>query len=46
MRSPDLERATDLAVDRPYPNPRPVTRDAVLALLQNAFKGFPPAAIG
>jgi len=39
MRSSDLERAADLAVERPYPNPRPVTRDGVLALLKQAFDG-------
>lgn len=35
----DLERAADLAVARPYPNPRPVTRAGVLQLLQRAFSG-------
>jgi maleylacetate reductase len=44
MLATDLERAADLAVERPYPNPRPVTRDAVLALLRNAFEGSPPMA--
>lgn len=29
----------DLAVARPYPNPRPVTRAGVLQLLQRAFSG-------
>jgi maleylacetate reductase len=42
MRAQDLERAADLAVERPYPNPRPVTRDGVLALLRKAFEGVPP----
>ena len=42
MSSPDLAHAADLAVERPFPNPRPVTRDGVLALLQNAFEGSPP----
>jgi len=42
MRSDDLERAADLAVERPYPNPRPVTRDGVLSLLRSAFEGIVP----
>jgi len=42
MRRRDLQRAADLAVERPYPNPEPVTRDGVLALLRKAFDGFPP----
>ena len=42
MRSGDLERAADFAVERPYPNPRPVTRDGVIGLLRNAFDGSPP----
>ncbi|MEP6905007.1 MAG: iron-containing alcohol dehydrogenase, partial [Gemmatimonadales bacterium] len=39
MLSSDVERAADLAVERPYPNPRPVTREGVLALLKQAFDG-------
>ena len=42
MRSEDLKRAADLAVERPYPNPRPVTHDGILALLRNAFEGTAP----
>jgi maleylacetate reductase len=38
----DLERAADLAVEQPYWNPRPVSRQAVLALLQDAYAGSPP----
>ena len=41
MRAADLERAADLAVQRPYPNPRPVTREGVLELLRKAFEGGP-----
>ena len=40
----DLERAADLAVQEPYYNPRPVTREGVRALLQDAFEGRRPAA--
>ncbi|WP_428929077.1 maleylacetate reductase [Marinibacterium sp. SX1] len=39
----DLDRAADLAVANPYWNPRPVTREAIRALLQNAWDGAPPA---
>jgi alcohol dehydrogenase class IV len=35
----DLDRAADLAVASSYPNPRPVTRDGVRALLDTALEG-------
>jgi alcohol dehydrogenase class IV len=37
-----LDRATDLAVASPYPNPRPLERAALRRLLQNAFEGRRP----
>lgn len=37
-----LDRAADLAVTTPYPNPRPLERAALRALLQRAFEGAPP----
>jgi maleylacetate reductase len=40
----DLERAADLAVESPYPNPAPVTRERVRALLQDAYEGRRPGA--
>lgn len=43
MAAQDLERAADLASASPYPNPRPVTRPAIRALLQAAWDGVPPA---
>ncbi|CAG1018657.1 maleylacetate reductase [Burkholderiaceae bacterium] len=39
-----LDRAADLAASAPYPNPRPLEREALRALLQRAFDGDPPAA--
>jgi maleylacetate reductase len=39
MNEADLDRAADLAVERPYPNPRPVTRDEIRVLLEAAFVG-------
>jgi alcohol dehydrogenase class IV len=42
MREADLDRAADLAVRNPYFNPRPVTREAVRMLLQDAFDGKRP----
>lgn len=42
MLETDLDRAAELAVERPYQNPRPVTREGVLALLRKAFAGRPP----
>jgi alcohol dehydrogenase class IV len=44
MPAEGLDRAADLAVSAPYPNPRPLERDALRALLQRAFDGAPPAA--
>jgi alcohol dehydrogenase class IV len=43
LSAADLERAADLAVDSPYPNPAPVTRAGVRALLQDAYDGRRPA---
>ena len=40
----DLDRAAELAVQDAYPNPRPVTRDGVRILLQDAYDGRRPAA--
>jgi alcohol dehydrogenase class IV len=42
FRRDDLEKAADLALASPYWNPREVTRDGVLKLLQSAFTGTPP----
>lgn len=44
MRQDDLERAAAIAVERPYPNPRPVTREGVLSILLKAFEGENPTA--
>jgi len=43
LREADLDRAADLAVATPYPNPRALTRQAIRALLQNAWSGEAPA---
>ena len=39
----DLDRAADLAVASPYPNPRPVERAAIRSLLDDAWHGRRPA---
>jgi alcohol dehydrogenase class IV len=44
MKAGDLDTAADLAVQNPYYNPRPVTRDGIRALLENAFEGRRPHA--
>lgn len=44
MRAEDLDRAADLALQNPYYNPRPVTRESMRALLQAAFEGRRPSA--
>jgi alcohol dehydrogenase class IV len=38
-----LDRAADLAVESPYWNPQPLTRDGVRRLLEDAFEGRRPA---
>ncbi len=43
LRLEDLDHACDLALQHPYPNPRPLERIALRALLQNAFDGTRPA---
>jgi len=42
MRAEDLDRAADLAMQNEYPNPRPLERDAIRALLQRAYDGVRP----
>jgi maleylacetate reductase len=42
MSEGGLERAAELATQAPYPNPRPVERTAMRALLQDAFEGNRP----
>ena len=40
----DLDRAADVALARPYWNPRALTRDGLRALLQNAWSGDAPGS--
>ncbi|UUX94361.1 maleylacetate reductase [Aquabacterium sp. J223] len=42
MPAGGLDRAAGLAVQTPYPNPRPLERAPLRALLQRAFEGAPP----
>ena len=44
MKSRDLDRACELALASPYPNPRPLERTGIRRLLQDAFDGRRPAA--
>lgn len=44
MPEDGLERAADIAVASPYPNPRPLERAAIRRLLDDAFHGRPPTA--
>ena len=44
LREADLDRAVALATGAPYPNPRPVTPDAVRRLLADALAGGPPTS--
>jgi len=42
LKESDLEKATDLAVSKPYWNPQPVTREAIRKILHAAWAGEPP----
>ena len=42
MSAEGLDRVADLAVQNPYPNPRPLERAALRAMLQRAYDGEPP----
>ena len=42
MSAADLDRAADIASSNPYWNPRPIERDGLRELLQDAFDGVPP----
>ena len=42
LTEPDLDRACELALQNQYPNPRPLERQALRQLLQNAFEGNRP----
>ncbi|HEY9029045.1 MAG TPA: maleylacetate reductase [Burkholderiaceae bacterium] len=44
MPEAGLDRAADLAAASPYPNPRPLERAALRALLQRAYEGDRPQA--
>lgn len=42
MKEADLDRAAEISTENPYYNPRPVTREGVRALLDDAFHGKRP----
>lgn len=44
MRHEDLDRAAEIATTNPYFNPRPVTREGVRQVLEDAYHGRRPAA--
>jgi maleylacetate reductase len=43
MPESGLDKAADIAVSNPYPNPRKLERDAIRQLLDDAFHGRRPA---
>ena len=43
LQETDLDRAAEIATRNPYANPRPVTRDGIRHLLQQAYDGHCPA---
>ncbi|VXC14548.1 Maleylacetate reductase [Burkholderia sp. 8Y] len=42
MQESDLDRACDIALSNPYWNPRPIEREPLRSLLQDAWNGQPP----
>ena len=46
MKEADLDRAADLATRNPYYNPRPIDRDSIRRLLDDAYFGRRPEAGG
>lgn len=44
LKEADLDRAADIAVENPYFNPRPITREGIRALLDDAFHGRRPGS--
>jgi maleylacetate reductase len=44
MKAADLDQAADIAIRNPYYNPRPITRDGIRAVLEDAFQGRRPRA--
>jgi alcohol dehydrogenase class IV len=46
MPEAGIGRAVDLALENPYWNPQPITRDGLKALLSDAFWGRPPGRYG
>ena len=45
MPQDGLDQAADEAMERPYPNPRPLDRAAIRTLLDNAWRGRPPVRV-
>jgi maleylacetate reductase len=45
MPESELDRCTDIALQNAYANPRPLERQALRALLENAFHGLRPEAV-
>ncbi len=43
LKETDLDKATEIALSKPYWNPREITADGIRVLLQNAWQGSAPA---
>jgi len=42
MKESDLDKAAEIAVQNPYYNPRPITKEGIRSLLQSAYEGRRP----
>ncbi|ANI80213.1 maleylacetate reductase [Sphingobium sp. EP60837] len=46
MRQEEISKIARQAVEKPYPNPEPLREDGIAALLENAWAGRTPRAVG
>lgn len=45
MHESQLDEAAELAIQKPYFNPRPITKEGIREVLQNAYEGNRPLAV-
>lgn len=45
LKESQLDEAADIAIQKPYFNPRPLTKEGIREVLQNAYEGIRPLAV-